>query len=60
MTHDVEGAPRWVKVSAVVALVLVVVVVVVLVTGRGDHGPSRHTPSGDGGGHRPPGGHPQP
>jgi hypothetical protein len=35
------GAPRWVKVSAVVVLVLILLVVVMLVVG-GDHGPGRH------------------
>ena len=43
------GTPRWVKVSAIVALALVVLVVVLLVTGRGGgHGPARHAPGGDG------------
>jgi hypothetical protein len=41
------GVPRWVKVSGVIALVVVVIVVIMLVTGRGGHGPSRHTPGGD-------------
>jgi ABC-type transporter Mla subunit MlaD len=41
------GTPRWVKVFGIVALVVVVVVVVMLITGRGDHGPGRHTVSGD-------------
>ena len=37
------GTPRWVKVSAIVALVLVVLVVVMLlVGGPGSHGPGRH------------------
>lgn len=37
------GAPRWVKVSGVVALVVVVLIVVLLLVGGGDHGPGRHT-----------------
>jgi hypothetical protein len=41
------GTPRWVKVFGVIAFVVVVLVVVMLVTGRGGHGPSRHTPGGD-------------
>jgi hypothetical protein len=41
------GTPRWVKVFGVVAVVVVVLVVVMLVTGRGGHGPSRHTPGSD-------------
>lgn len=36
------GAPRWVKVFAVIAVVAVVMVVVMLLAG-GDHGPGRHT-----------------
>ena len=35
------GAPRWVKVSVIVAGVLVVLVVIALLVG-GDHGPGRH------------------
>lgn len=41
--------PRWVNISAVVALILVVAVGVMLLAGGGDHGPGRHTSSGDGG-----------
>lgn len=37
--ESTTGIPRWVKVSAIVALVLVVLVVVMLLVG-GDHGPS--------------------
>ena len=44
---DTTGTPRWVIVMGIIALVLVVVVVVMLVTGRGGHGPGRHTPGGD-------------
>ena len=59
------GMPRWVKVFGGIALVVVVLVVVLLLTG-GNHGPGRHTGSGDtppasvqeAGGHQPPeGGH---
>lgn len=42
------GAPRWVKVFAVIAVVAVVMVVVMLLAG-GNHGPGRHA-SGDPGG----------
>lgn len=42
--------PRWVKVFGIIALVLVVLVVVMLATGGGNHGPGRHTGSGDPGG----------
>ncbi|MGH2819875.1 MAG: hypothetical protein ACRDJ5_04395 [Actinomycetota bacterium] len=41
------GTPRWVKVFGIIALVLLVLIVVMLVTGRGGHGPSRHTAGGD-------------
>lgn len=62
---DAAGIPRWVKVFGIIALVLVVLVVVMLVTGRGGHGPGRHSrdnlPSADTGGHQPPtGAHAQP
>jgi hypothetical protein len=40
------GAPRWVKLLAIVALVLVVIVIVALVSG-GEHGPRRHLPGED-------------
>jgi len=61
-TPVAEGTPRWVKVFGIIALVLVLLVVVVLATGRGgSHGPGRHAPSGDAGGHAPPAGrHTQP
>ena len=48
------GAPRWVKVFGVIALVLVLLVVVLLLTGGGSHGPGRHTASSDVGGQTPP------
>jgi len=47
------GTPRWVKVF----VFIVIVVVLLLVAGMllsGEHGPSRHTPSGDGSGQVPP------
>jgi hypothetical protein len=42
--RSTTGMPRWVKVSAIIALVLVVLVVVMLLVGSGpgDHGPRRH------------------
>ena len=43
---SITGAPRWVKVFGVIALVLVAVVVVVAVVGGGEHGPGRHMPGG--------------
>ena len=49
------GAPRWVKVSGIIAIGLVLLVVIVVVTGvGGPHGPGRHIPSGDAGGGTPP------
>lgn len=36
------GTPRWVKVSAVVALVILLLVAVAFFT-KGSHGPGRHT-----------------
>ena len=43
------GTPRWVKVSAIVALALLLVVVILLLTGIGNHGPSRHASGGGAG-----------
>lgn len=45
------GTPRWVKAFGIVALVLIVVFFVVMLIDRGGHGPSRHAPGGDNGGH---------
>jgi hypothetical protein len=59
------GTPRWVKVSAIVAVVVALLLVALLLLGGENHGPGRHT-SSDGGaqpstvveGHTPPaGGH---
>jgi hypothetical protein len=44
---DTAGTPRWVKVFGIVALVVVTAIVVMLVTGRGGHGPGRHSQSRD-------------
>jgi hypothetical protein len=38
------GAPRWVKVSGVIALAIVLLVLILLLAG-GDHGPGRHRPA---------------
>ena len=40
------GAPRWVKVFGIIAVVVVVLVVVLFVFGGGEHGPGRHAPGG--------------
>ena len=50
------GAPRWVKVSGIIAAVLVLLIVIVMLASGGRHGPGRHLRSGEGGGHRPPSG----
>ena len=47
------GTPRWVKISAIVALALVLLVVAVMAVAGGEHGPGRHVPGG-GAGHGPP------
>ena len=62
MTKDREGAPRWVKVFALVAVVIVALFIVLAITGRGgEHGPGRHTAPGDDRNHAPPAGaHTQP
>jgi hypothetical protein len=48
------GAPRWVKVLGIIALVVVLLVVVTMFIGGGEHGPGRHTPFGGSGGQTPP------
>lgn len=48
-----EGAPRWVKVLGVVALLIVAGVLLLALTGgAGRHGPARHGSSGPIGLHR--------
>jgi hypothetical protein len=42
------GTPRWVKVFAIIVIVVVLLVVAMMFIG-GEHGPGRHTPSGDAG-----------
>ncbi|MDQ3717022.1 MAG: hypothetical protein M3381_13585 [Actinomycetota bacterium] len=45
--ESTTGMPRWVKVSAIVALIVVLLFLVVMLTGGGaGHGPSRHSMSG--------------
>jgi len=47
--------PRWVKVFGIIVIVLVLLVGIIVFTGiGGQHGPGRHTPSGDAGGNRSP------
>jgi hypothetical protein len=40
------GAPRWVKVFGIIAIVVVLLVVILALAG-GQHGPSRHMLGGD-------------
>jgi hypothetical protein len=49
-TGDTAGTPRWVKVAGVITLLVVLLFVIVKVTG-GEHGPGRHSPSDNPGGH---------
>jgi hypothetical protein len=46
------GTPRWVKVLGIIVLLLVLLIVARIFIG-GEHGPGRHTPSGDAGGQVP-------
>jgi hypothetical protein len=49
------GAPRWVKVFAVIVIVLVLLFGGLRLFGvGGEHGPGRHAPSDDAGGQAPP------
>ena len=48
------GTPRWVKVLGIIAIVVVLLIVAILFIGSSEHGPGRHTPSGDAGGQVPP------
>ena len=41
------GAPRWVKVFAIVAVAVVVLILAVALLSGGEHGPGRHLPGGD-------------
>ena len=48
------GTPRWVKVFGIIVIVVVLLVVAMMFIGGSEHGPGRHTPSGDAGGQVPP------
>ena len=50
------GTPRWVKVLGFTVIVVVLLVVAILFIGGAEHGPGRHTQSGDAGGQVPPSG----
>jgi hypothetical protein len=54
-TQDREPGPttpRWVKAFGIVAIVVLLLIGFILFTGLGGpHGPQRHGPSSDGGGH---------
>ncbi len=47
------GTPRWVKVFGIVLIVVVLLVIAMMFIGGGEHGPGRHTPSGEAGGQVP-------
>ena len=47
------GTPRWVKVFGIIVIVVVLLVVAMMFIGGGEHGPGRHTPSGDASGRVP-------
>ena len=48
------GTPRWVKVFGIIVVVVVLLVAAVMFISGGEHGPGRHTQSGDAGGQVPP------
>ena len=48
------STPRWVKVFGIIVILVVLLVVAMMFIGGGEHGPGRHTPSGDAGGQVPP------
>ena len=52
--REYPGIPRWVKVFGIIVIIVVLLVVAVMFIGGGEHGPGRHTPSGDAGGQVPP------
>lgn len=42
------STPRWVKVLGIIALIVVLLFVILLIVGGGNHGPGRHSLTGDG------------
>ena len=50
------GTPRWVKVFGIILIVAVLLVVAMMFIGGVEHGPGRHTASGEAGGQVPPSG----
>ncbi len=44
---DSAGTPRWVKVLGIIAIVVGLLFIVLQFMGGGNHGPSRHMPSGN-------------
>ena len=47
------GTPRWVKVFGIIVIVVVLLAVGLMFLVGGEHGPGRHTQSGDAGGQGP-------
>ena len=43
------GTPRWVKVFGIIVIVVILLVAAVMFVNGGEHGPGRHTQSGDAG-----------
>jgi hypothetical protein len=41
------GTPRWVKVFGIILIVLAMLAIAVMFISGGEHGPGRHTQSGD-------------
>jgi uncharacterized cupredoxin-like copper-binding protein len=52
-TPGPPATPRWVKALGLAAIVAVLLVVVVMLVAGGEHGPARHTGSGDAGAQTP-------
>ncbi|MQA92393.1 MAG: hypothetical protein GEU90_19565 [Gemmatimonas sp.] len=44
---DYPGAPRWVKLSAIIVFVVVIFVILLFSRGHGGHGPGRHLSLGE-------------
>jgi hypothetical protein len=45
------STPRWVKAFGIIGLALILLFVIAMLLSGGNHGPGRHIPSGNPGGH---------